>query len=99
MTCSPHPLIVADADKEKLQQSDSKYARYLCKPLAHYFDYHREVYFTKGKGASQYVWYWHNGTRSDLFSRLGKLEEETDQKDLQSRGLNSLRNGCRGVPP
>ncbi|XP_025817270.1 probable uridine nucleosidase 2 isoform X2 [Panicum hallii] len=41
-------VILSDADREKLQQSDSKYARYLCKPLAHYFDYHREVYFTEG---------------------------------------------------
>ncbi|TVU04336.1 hypothetical protein EJB05_50102 [Eragrostis curvula] len=41
-------VILSDADREKLEQSDSKYARYLCKILRHYFDYHREVYFRKG---------------------------------------------------
>ncbi|CAL4977177.1 unnamed protein product [Urochloa decumbens] len=41
-------VILSEADREKLEHSDSKYARYICKSLAHYFDYHREVYFTKG---------------------------------------------------
>ncbi|CAL4950815.1 unnamed protein product [Urochloa decumbens] len=41
-------VILSEADREKLEHSDSKYARYICKSLAHYFDYHGEVYFTKG---------------------------------------------------
>ncbi|GJN06131.1 hypothetical protein PR202_ga23826 [Eleusine coracana subsp. coracana] len=41
-------VIFSDADREKLEQSDSKYARHLCKILRHYFDYHRDVYLRKG---------------------------------------------------
>ncbi|KAG8088462.1 hypothetical protein GUJ93_ZPchr0010g7244 [Zizania palustris] len=37
-----------DADMKKLEQSDSKYARYLCKILGLYFNYHKDAYFTKG---------------------------------------------------
>ncbi|GJN06130.1 hypothetical protein PR202_ga23825 [Eleusine coracana subsp. coracana] len=40
-------VIFSDADREKLEQSDSKYARHLCKILRHYFDYHRDVYLRK----------------------------------------------------
>lgn len=39
---------VADADREKLEQCDSKYARYLCKIMDVYFDYHKDAYFIKG---------------------------------------------------
>ncbi|KAF8724037.1 hypothetical protein HU200_021046 [Digitaria exilis] len=41
-------VILSEADREKLEHSDSKYSRYICKSLAHYFHYHREVYFRKG---------------------------------------------------
>lgn len=43
-----HQVVLSDADRKKLEQSDSKYARYLCKILGLYFDYHRDAYFTKG---------------------------------------------------
>ncbi|WVZ71842.1 hypothetical protein U9M48_020376 [Paspalum notatum var. saurae] len=39
---------VTDADREKLEQCDSKYARYLCKIMGIYFDYHKDAYFIKG---------------------------------------------------
>lgn len=39
---------IADADREKLEQCDSKYARYLCKIMGCYFDYHKDAYFIKG---------------------------------------------------
>ncbi|KAK3163605.1 hypothetical protein QOZ80_1AG0005840 [Eleusine coracana subsp. coracana] len=41
-------VFFSDADREKLEQSNSKYARHLCKILRHYFDYHRDVYLRKG---------------------------------------------------
>ncbi|XP_015690245.1 probable uridine nucleosidase 2 isoform X2 [Oryza brachyantha] len=43
-----HQVVLSDADREKLEQSDSKYARYLSKILGLYYDYHRDAYFTKG---------------------------------------------------
>jgi hypothetical protein len=48
LTHTPSPPVVADADREKLEQCDSKYARYLCKLMGVYFDYHRDGYFIKG---------------------------------------------------
>lgn len=47
MTCQ-HIPVIADADREKLEQCDSKYARYLCKIMGVYFDYHKDAYFIKG---------------------------------------------------
>ena len=41
--------MATDADRKKLEQSDSKYARYLCKILGLYYDYHMDAYSTKGK--------------------------------------------------
>ncbi|KAL5231005.1 hypothetical protein ABZP36_029781 [Zizania latifolia] len=43
-----HQVVLSDADMKKLEQSDSKYARYLCKILGLYFNYHKDAYFTKG---------------------------------------------------
>ncbi|KAF0921903.1 hypothetical protein E2562_020514 [Oryza meyeriana var. granulata] len=43
-----HQVVLSDAHREKLEQSDSKYARYLSKILGLYYDYHRDAYFTKG---------------------------------------------------
>ncbi|PWZ32206.1 putative uridine nucleosidase 2 [Zea mays] len=43
-----HQVVLTDADREKLEQCDSKYARYLCKLMGVYFDYHRDAYFIKG---------------------------------------------------
>lgn len=41
-------LNVVDADREKLAQSNGKFAQYLCKILEVYFSYHRDAYNTKG---------------------------------------------------
>jgi hypothetical protein len=41
--------VSADVDRKKLEQSDSKYACYLCKILGLYYDYHMDAYSTKGK--------------------------------------------------
>jgi hypothetical protein len=41
--------VAADLDRKKLEQSGSKYARYLCKILGLYYDYHMDAYSTKGK--------------------------------------------------
>ncbi|OEL14258.1 putative uridine nucleosidase 2 [Dichanthelium oligosanthes] len=43
-----HQVVLTDADREKLEQCDSKYARYLCKIMGIYFDYHKDAYFIKG---------------------------------------------------
>uniref|UniRef100_A0A0E0D2B6 uridine nucleosidase n=1 Tax=Oryza meridionalis TaxID=40149 RepID=A0A0E0D2B6_9ORYZ len=43
-----HQVVLSDADREKLEQSDSKYARYLSKILGLYYDYHKDAYFIKG---------------------------------------------------
>lgn len=41
-------LVIADADRDKLAQSNGKFAHYLCKILDVYFSYHRESYGTNG---------------------------------------------------
>uniref|UniRef100_A0A0E0KF84 Inosine/uridine-preferring nucleoside hydrolase domain-containing protein n=1 Tax=Oryza punctata TaxID=4537 RepID=A0A0E0KF84_ORYPU len=43
-----HQVVLSDADREKLEQSDSKYARYLSKILGLYYNYHRDAYFIEG---------------------------------------------------
>ncbi|CAM0880345.1 unnamed protein product [Alopecurus aequalis] len=43
-----HQVVLSDIDRKKLEQSDSKYARYLCKILGLYYDYHMDAYSTKG---------------------------------------------------
>ncbi|URE46729.1 Inosine-uridine preferring nucleoside hydrolase [Musa troglodytarum] len=43
-----HQVVLTDADYEKLAQSESKLAQYLCKILGIYFSYHREAYAIKG---------------------------------------------------
>ncbi|CAL4977179.1 unnamed protein product [Urochloa decumbens] len=48
-----HQVVLTDADREKLEQCNSKYARYLCKIMGIYFDYHKDAYFIKGMGRSQ----------------------------------------------
>lgn len=43
-----HQVVLTDADREKLAQSNGKFAQYLCKILEVYFSYHRDAYNTKG---------------------------------------------------
>lgn len=43
---SPFPF--SDADRDKLAESDGKFAQYMCKILDVYFDYHHDAYSTKG---------------------------------------------------
>jgi len=43
-----HQVILSDVDRKKLEQSDSKYARYLSKILGLYYDYHMDAYSTTG---------------------------------------------------
>uniref|UniRef100_A0ACD5VCI6 Uncharacterized protein n=1 Tax=Avena sativa TaxID=4498 RepID=A0ACD5VCI6_AVESA len=43
-----HQVVLSDVDRKKLEQCDSKYARYLCKILGLYYDYHMDAYSTKG---------------------------------------------------
>lgn len=43
-----HQVVLSDVDRKKLEQSDSKYACYLCKILGLYYDYHMDAYSTKG---------------------------------------------------
>jgi len=43
-----HQVVLSDVDRKKLEQCESKYARYLCKILGLYYDYHMDAYSTKG---------------------------------------------------
>ncbi|OAY51341.1 probable uridine nucleosidase 2 [Manihot esculenta] len=43
-----HEVVLTDADRDKLAQSNGKFAQYLCKILDVYFSYHHEVYGTRG---------------------------------------------------
>lgn len=43
-----HQVILTDADRDKLVQSNGRFAQYLSRILEVYFSYHREAYFTKG---------------------------------------------------
>ncbi|XP_052175041.1 probable uridine nucleosidase 2 isoform X2 [Diospyros lotus] len=43
-----HQVVMTDADRDKLAQSDGKFAQYLCKILDVYFSYHHDAYGTKG---------------------------------------------------
>ncbi|GAV67154.1 IU_nuc_hydro domain-containing protein, partial [Cephalotus follicularis] len=43
-----HQVVLTGADRDKLQQSNGKFAQYLCKILDVYFSYHRDAYSTKG---------------------------------------------------
>ncbi|CAN0830426.1 Probable uridine nucleosidase 2 [Linum grandiflorum] len=43
-----HQVVLTDSDREKLAQSNGKFAQYLCKILGIYFSYHREAYCTTG---------------------------------------------------
>ncbi|KAK9289056.1 hypothetical protein L1049_017527 [Liquidambar formosana] len=43
-----HQVVLTDADRDKLAQSDGKFARYLCKILEVYFSYHHDAYSTRG---------------------------------------------------
>lgn len=38
----------ADSDRDKLAETNAKFAKYLCKILDVYFSYHHEAYSTKG---------------------------------------------------
>lgn len=39
----------ADVDRKKLEQSGSKYARYLSNILGYYYDYHMDAYSITGQ--------------------------------------------------
>ncbi|KAJ9187190.1 hypothetical protein P3X46_002675 [Hevea brasiliensis] len=43
-----HQVVLTDADRDKLVQSNGKFAQYLAKILDVYFSYHHEVYNTRG---------------------------------------------------
>ncbi|KAF9587152.1 hypothetical protein IFM89_039635 [Coptis chinensis] len=43
-----HQVVLTDADREKLAQSDGRFAQYLCKVLDVYFSYHHDAYNTQG---------------------------------------------------
>lgn len=43
-----HQVILTDADRDKLAESNGKYAQYLCKILDVYYSYHHDAYSTKG---------------------------------------------------
>lgn len=43
-----HQVVLTDADRDKLAESNGKLAQYLCKILGVYFSYHHEAYNTKG---------------------------------------------------
>uniref|UniRef100_A0A2C9VYC0 Inosine/uridine-preferring nucleoside hydrolase domain-containing protein n=1 Tax=Manihot esculenta TaxID=3983 RepID=A0A2C9VYC0_MANES len=47
-----HEVVLTDADRDKLAQSNGKFAQYLCKILDVYFSYHHEVYGTRGLSLS-----------------------------------------------
>ncbi|XP_056161258.1 probable uridine nucleosidase 2 isoform X2 [Syzygium oleosum] len=43
-----HQVVLTDADRDKLVQSNGRFAQYLSRIMEVYFSYHREAYFTKG---------------------------------------------------
>lgn len=43
-----HQVVLTDSDRDKLAQSDGKFAQYLCKVLDCYFSYHHDAYLMKG---------------------------------------------------
>lgn len=43
-----HQVILTDSDRDKLAETNAKFAKYLCKILDVYFSYHHEAYSTKG---------------------------------------------------
>lgn len=43
-----HQVVLTDADRDMMAQSDGNFAQYLCKILDVYFSYHRDSYSTKG---------------------------------------------------
>ncbi|KAL2487686.1 putative uridine nucleosidase 2 [Forsythia ovata] len=43
-----HQVVLTDADRDKLAESNGKFAQYLNKILDVYFSYHRDAYSTKG---------------------------------------------------
>ncbi|KAH8502230.1 hypothetical protein H0E87_013784 [Populus deltoides] len=43
-----HQVVLSDAERDKLRQSNGKFAQYLCKILEVYFSYHQEAYSMKG---------------------------------------------------
>ncbi|XVF40923.1 hypothetical protein PTKIN_Ptkin01aG0239800 [Pterospermum kingtungense] len=43
-----HQVVMTDADRDILASSTGEFAQYLCKILGVYFDYHHDVYSTKG---------------------------------------------------
>ncbi|GFP87149.1 probable uridine nucleosidase 2 [Phtheirospermum japonicum] len=43
-----HQVVLTDADRDKLAESNGKYAQYICKILDVYFSYHHDAYSTKG---------------------------------------------------
>ncbi|KAJ6677544.1 hypothetical protein OIU85_008148 [Salix viminalis] len=43
-----HQVVLTDADRNKLIQSNGKFAQYLCKILEVYFSYHQEAYSMRG---------------------------------------------------
>lgn len=43
-----HQVVLTDAERDKLMQSNGKFAQYLCKILEVYFSYHHEAYSMRG---------------------------------------------------
>ncbi|XP_073125317.1 probable uridine nucleosidase 2 [Henckelia pumila] len=43
-----HQVILTDSDRDKLAETNAKFAKYLCKILDVYFSYHHEAYSTRG---------------------------------------------------
>ncbi|KAJ6908803.1 hypothetical protein NC651_019010 [Populus alba x Populus x berolinensis] len=43
-----HQVVLTDAERDKLIQSNGKFAQYLCKILEVYFSYHHEAYSMRG---------------------------------------------------
>nr|CAD1819903.1 unnamed protein product [Ananas comosus var. bracteatus] len=43
-----HQVILTEADRAKLENSNGRFAQYLCKIIGFYFSYHEEAYCTKG---------------------------------------------------
>ncbi|KAK3204627.1 hypothetical protein Dsin_018673 [Dipteronia sinensis] len=43
-----HQAVMTDADRDKLAQSNGKFAQYLCQILEVYFSYHHDAYDTRG---------------------------------------------------
>ncbi|CAI0540852.1 unnamed protein product [Linum tenue] len=43
-----HQVVLTDADREKLANSNGKFAQYLCKIMGIYYSYHHDAYSTRG---------------------------------------------------